>query len=295
MRKFVKFSGVIAMSLALTTGLTACGGMFTADKAPTEDDVLLSQDGRTLWESSLEYVKIVNRDVAGVANEHPAAISSDDLKTVLGAIYVSERIGLKRVENPLFSASELPILSTALSSGLSQADTSEDINFVSIGIHPAALAKERKTNTGRVFIRDGRLNIVFGMVHETFRDKDLATGQEIDRRLNPLKPGSRNVEATMGSARIVLDKGQSLYQDPESGEERADWIVIDIATVLATAKARQGEDQGDISPELLEDIVRTKQETGNLNEDVNSMKEVLFEMSGEIDRLKKEIEALKQQ
>jgi hypothetical protein len=40
--------------------------------------------------------------------------------------------------------------------------------------------------------------------------------------------------------------------------------------------------------------VRTKQETGNLNEDVNSMKEVLFEMSGEIDRLKKEIEALKQ-
>jgi hypothetical protein len=293
MRQFVKLSGVIAMSLTLAGGLTACGGMFTADKAPTESDVLLGQEGRTLWESGLQYVKIVDRDVAGVANEHPAIISSDELKTVLSSIYVNERIGLKKVDNPLFSASELPILSAAIASGLSQADSSEDINFVSIGTHPSALAKERKTNTGRIFISGGRLNIVFGKVHELYRDKDPLTNQEIDRRVNPLKPGTRKSESDDMSGRIVLDKGQSLFLDPETGKERKDWIVIDIATVLAAAKERKTGADGTLSPELLDDIVRTKQETGNLNEDVSSMKEVLFEMTGEIERLKQQIEELK--
>lgn len=294
MRQLVKYSGIIAVSLALTTGLTACGGgsLFERDKAPTEADVLLGQEGRTLWETGLQYAKIVDRDMAGLANEHPAAISTDDMRAVLGSLYVNERLGLKKEENPVFSVGELQILSAALSSGLSQAGTNEDITFVSIGTHPSALAKERKTNTGRVFISGGRLNIIFGKIHETYREKDPITNQEIDRRLNPLLPGTRKSDSGVASP-VALDKGQSFYLDPETGKERTDWLIIDIATVLATAKERKNADQGDISPELLEDIVRTKQETGNLNDDVSNMKEILFDMSGEIERLKRELEELK--
>lgn len=292
MRNIVKLSGVIAVSLALTGGLTGCG-MLSVDKAETDAEILMGQEGRTIWESNLQYVKIVNRDqLGGIASEHPAAISSDELRTVLASLYVNERVGLTKSENALFSPTELQILSTALASGLSQAAPNEDVNFVSIGSHKGLIAKERKTNTGRVFISGGRLNIIFGLVHELYREKDLATGQEIDRRINPLLPGKRNSVSNI-SAPVALDSGQSFYLDPETGKERTDWVVIDIATVLATAQERKTGDDGSVSPELLEDVARSKQETGNLRQDVGNMKEILFEMSDEIDRLKQEIKDLK--
>ncbi|HEC60143.1 hypothetical protein LCGC14_0959290 [marine sediment metagenome] len=291
MRTIVKLSGIIAVSIALTAGLAGCG-ILSRDKPETDAEILMGQNGQTLWESGLQYVKIVNRDLAGTANDHPAAISSDELRTVLGALYVNERTGFTTSENPLFSASELQILSAALSSGLNQAKQNEDVNFVTIGSFKGLIAQERKTNSGRVFMSGGRLNIVFGLIHEIYRDKDLATGQDIDRRVNPLLPGSRKSEANLAT-RVSLDSGQSFYLDPKTGKERSDWLVIDIATVLAKVKERKTGDDGTVSPELLQDVARSKQETGNLRQDVGNMKEILFDMSGEIDRLKQEIEALK--
>ena len=293
MRKIVRLGSAIAISMMLAGGLTACGGgLFTADKEPTADDILLGQDGRTLWETGLQYVKVVNRDVAGgVANEHPESLSSDQMRTVLSSLYVVQEKLFKTTEVPLFSRSELQILSTALSSGFGQVEPSEDINFVSIGSHAGAIAKEQKTNTGRVFINDGRLNIIFGLVHEIYRDKDVATGQEIDRRLNPLLPGKRSFDSKP-AVRVALDKGQSYYLDPQTGKERGDWLVIDIATVLATAQERKSGDTGAVTPELLEDVARSKQDAANLRHDVGSMKEIIFEMSEEIESLKKQLETL---
>lgn len=291
MRTIVKLSGIIAVSIALTGGLAGCG-VLSRDKPDTDAQILMGQNGRTLWESSLQYVKIVNRDLSGVPNEHPAAVSTDELRTVLGALYVNERTGFTTSENPLFSSSELQILSTAIASGLNQASPNEDINFVSIGSFKGLIAQERKTNTGRVFMSGGRLNIVFGMVHEIYRDKDLATGQDIDRRINPLLPGTRKTDSDLATP-VALDSGQSFYLNPKTGKERRDWLVIDIPTVLAKAKERKTGDDGTVTPELLEDIARSKQETVNLRQDVGNLKEILFDMSGEIDRLKNEIEDLK--
>lgn len=291
MYNIVKLSGIIAIGIVLSSGLTGCG-MLSADKAETDAEILMGQDGQTLWESSLQYVKIVGQTQSGgIASDHPAAISSDELRTVLASLYVNERVGLTKSENPLFAPSELTILSTAVASGLSQAATNEDVNFVSIGAHKGLIAKERKTNTGRVFISGGRLNIIFGLVHELYRDKNIATGQEIDRRLNPLLPGKRSFDSNP-TIQVALDSGQSFYIDPATGEERRDWLVIDIATVIATAKERGAGDDGTVSPELLKEIARNKQETDNLSQDVGNMKEIMFEMSNEIDRLKQVIKDL---
>lgn len=297
MRKLVKLGSVIVVSLTLAGGLTACGGggVLTRDKPKTSDEIVLGQEGRTLWESKLQYVKIVDRDIAsGIANDHPTAISSDELRTVLSSIYVTQAGFIsKNKDIPLFSIGELHVLSTAVANGLSQAQSNEDVNFVTIGAHKGLLAKESKTTTGRVFMSGGRLNIVFGLVQEVYRDKDPITGQEIDRRLNPLVPGSRKFEAAM-PVRVALDSGQSLYNDPESGKERADWLVIDIATVLATAKERDTGETGAVTPELLEDVAHNKQNARNLRNDVSGMKEIIFEMSDEIERLKQKIEELEQ-
>ncbi|NOQ81978.1 MAG: hypothetical protein GQ548_05585 [Methylophaga sp.] len=294
MRKLMKLGGVIAISMTLAGGLTACGGgILSRDKPQTDTEILMGQEGRVLWESGLQYTKIVDRDMAGVANEHPTAITVEELRTVLASIYASERsLLLKDKEVPLFSFAELQVLSTSISSGLAQLDTNEDINFVSIGSHKGLISTEQKTTTGRVFMSGGRLNIVFGLIHEVYSDKDKITGQQIDRRLHPLLPGKRSFEADLQTV-VALDSGQSFYLDPETGKERRDWLVIDIATVLKTAKERKGEDTGSVTPELLEDIARSKQEAGNLRHDVSNMKEIIFEMSDEIERLKQQVEELK--
>ena len=292
MWKLMKYSGMLAMSLVLVGGLAACG-MFGPEKPETEDEILLGQSGRTMWESGIQYVKIVNRDVAGVVNQHPASLTKDDLKTVLSSLYVSDTVLFNKEESQLFAYSELQILATALSSGLNQAQPNEDVNFVSIGLHESTLAKERKSTTGRVFISDGRLNIIFGLVRKQFTDLDQYTGQKIDRRIHTLDPGTRKSDSKP-ALHISLDKGQTYYTDPKTGKERSDWLVIDIATVLATAKERDANSvgAGSVSPELLEDIANSKQEVKNLRHDVSSMKEIMFDMNDEIDRLKQEIEIL---
>lgn len=295
MCQFVKYSGIFAISILLAGGLTGCGGgLFKADAPKTDAEILQGQEGRTMWEAQqgLQYVKIVDRDIAGPANEHPTAIAAEELRTVLGSLYVNKRVGLTKKNLPLFSLAELQVLATAVANGLSQAQENEDINFVVNGKHRGLITTETRTNTGRLFISNGRLNIIFGLIHEEFRTKDKQTAQEIDRRLHPLTPGKRKADSKP-RVRVAVDKGQAYYVDPKTDKERTDWLVIDIATILKVAKNRKSGNDGAVSPELLEDVARSKQEAGNLRDDVSSIKEILFEMSDTIARLKKQVEDIK--
>lgn len=286
MRRIVKYSATVAVVMALGLGLSACSSPFKKS-----DDVQVSASGDTLFEAGLQYVKLVDRDMPGVVNDHPVAISTEEMRTVLESIYVSESVLFRERQSPMFSPGELQILSSALAQGLARAEPSQDLTFVTLGVHSGALTQERQTNSGRVFLSGGRLNIIFGLVREEYRDKDAYTGQAIDRRVNPLLPGSRRTDSEP-KVRVALDNGQSYYLDPQSGKERSDWIVIDIPTVLATAAERKGQMQGDISPELIEDIQRNKQETANLREDMANIKEILFEMSDQIESMQRQMEQM---
>ena len=291
MRGIVKYSTAVVVAAALTLGLSGCGNPLSKKS----DNVQVATEGKVLFEAGLQYVQLENRDAPGVVNDHPLAISSDEMRTVLESIYVTQKVLFKDRQSPLFSPSELQILSSTLASGLGRAEPSEDLTFVTLGVHQGTLAKQRQTNSGRVFMSGGRLNIIFGLIHEDFRDKDKYTGQEIDRRINPLLPGTRKSDSEP-EVRVALDVGQSYYIDPETGKERTDWIVLDIPTVLAAAADREAEGMdGLISPELKEDIARNKQETSNLREDMANIKEVLFEMSDKLEKMQKQLDELNAQ
>lgn len=287
MQGIVKYSSIIALSMAMTVGLSACGNPFSK-KSGNDNDVVMSQTGSVLWESSLQYVRLVERDQPG-SNQHPLPINADDMRDILSSLYVNQRVLLRTQQVPLFSPGELQILSSTLAQGLARAKPNEDITFVTLGVHAGAIAAERKTNSGRVFIDEtGRLNIIFGLVHEEYRDKDQYTGQKIDRRVNPLLPGNRRADS-QPSTRVALDNGQS-YRE-ENGSERSDWLVIDIPTVLAAAAERKGQEAtGALTPEMREEIARTKRQTDNLTDDVANIKEILFEMSDQIEQLKQQLE-----
>jgi hypothetical protein len=288
MRGILKYSATVAMAVMLSVGLSGCSTL-KRDEPQTQ----ISSEGKTVFEAGLQYVQIEERDVAGVVNDHPLSVSSENMRTVLESLYASETVLFKERQSPLFSAYELQILSNALSSGLARAEGNEDVTFVMIGTHKSTLSKEQMVNSARVFFSGGRLNIIFGKIREVYRDKDPVTGQPIDRRINPLLPGTRRSDSDP-NVRIALDNGQSYYIDPKTGKERTDWIVLDIPTVLATmAERKAGSEDGFLSPELREDIARNKQETSNLREDMANIKEVLFEMSDKLDKLQKELDTMK--
>lgn len=286
MQGIVKYSSIIALSMAMTVGLSACGNPFSK-KSSNDNEVVMSQSGPKLWESNLQYVRLVERDQPGT-NQHPLPINSDEMRDVLSSLYVNQRVLLRTQQVPLFSPGELQILSSTLAQGLSRAQPNEDITFVTLGVHAGAIAAERKTNSGRVFIdSNGRLNIIFGLVHQEYRDKDQITGQDIDRRVNPLLPGSRRSDSKPAT-QVVLDNGQSYNE--VNGSERSDWLVIDIPTVLATVAERKGQDTGALTPEMREEIARTKRQTDNLTDDVANIKEILFEMSEQLEQLKQQMQ-----
>jgi hypothetical protein len=272
----------LALIAILSIGLTACSNPFKRG-----GDVA-GPASRTLWEASdFQYVKIVNSDAADTINSHPTAIAETDMRTLLSSLYLSDRVLLKRVETPLFSIGEQQVLSRALSQGLNLAQPNEDVNFVTIGSHPGALGTARKTTSGRVFLQNGKLNIIFGLTHQVYYKKDKTTQQEIDRRTNPLLPGFRTSPSTELTGQLALDSGQAFYIDPRTGQERRDWLVLDIATVLATARGKaQDQLDGAISPEMREAIARNSQTVRNLKQDIGNLKEILFDLQAEIDALK---------
>lgn len=289
MRGLVKYSGIVALSMTMMLGLSACGGSSNKAEVP---EVIVTDDAKILYETGLQYVKVIKRDVPGVANQHPVQIAEDDMRTVLSSLYVTDRVLFRDRQTPLFAPGELQILSSGLSRGLAIAEPGEDLTYVTIDMHPGAISRESKTNTGRVFIdSQGRLNIIFGLVQELYRERDPITRQEIDRRVNPLLPGTRKFDSDP-ALQVALDNGQSYYTDPETGEERSDWLVIDIPTVLATARERAGEaTEGSLTPELREDIARNKRDNQILRDDMANIKEILFEMSAEIEALREELKA----
>lgn len=293
MGQFVSLSRGLAASVIVTCSLTACSSLniFSDPAASETSSFATSQQGQVLWQSGHQYVKLVNKGKGSTANDHPIQLSAADLEALLSSVYVSERFIIKSHNNPVFSPGELQVLSTTVASALSQAQADEDVTFATIGFHPGAFDKERKSTSGRLFVKNGRLHIIFGLLHDEYSGSQ---DEEGNTQSMLLVPGTRMAEADLRSE-PSLTKGHSFHRDPKTGDDREDWLVIDIDTVLATQGQQVSQSRSQVSSELLQDVAQSKQETDNIRQDISSMKEVLFELTGEIERLKAEVERLKAQ
>ncbi len=235
-----------------------------------------SGEGQVLWEAGKQYVRLVaNKRAAD--NQHPVTFTAEEMREVLESLAIPERHFFQKKLNPVFSLGEVQVFSAALAQGLAIAQPDQDITFLTIGAHQGLFTKTRKVNTGRVFFKNDKLNIIFGMLHYEVRDTDLQTGAQIDRRLHPFVIGSRLSEANLPTP-VALKEGQAFYLDPKSGEEREDWVVLDVPTITARAKDNANAVTVSSNSSLLEEIARSKRETQNLKEDLADVKEVLFEL-----------------
>ncbi|HEY6874562.1 MAG TPA: SHOCT domain-containing protein [Geobacteraceae bacterium] len=220
-RTGIRFMGVSAWWLVVVVAMAGgIGGCATARTGDGREKIV--------WQSRDQYVKIEKQDrpagAAVSANLHPADVPAERLRGMLGSIEVRPRGEEKGVR--LFNDEELAVLGDNIHAGLAQAGPDEDVTFAIIGHYPVlmGLVKERLVTTGRVFCRDGEVDIIFGDVHRPVRENE-------DRRLYPFLPGTRGAAAPREWLLAARTGGETF------AVIRPDWVTFSLASPPTPAAA----------------------------------------------------------
>jgi len=146
--------------------------------------------------------------------------------------------------SPVFSAVDLDKVAAPVAEALSRAGPREDVAVAVSSLREGPILDfldTSRTTSARVFHHDGRLNVVFGIVHAALKDevKTKPTGtpkgeyvSRIDERRYQPRPGSRVSPAPVS---LVLEPHPALAYASTAGRKRADWVLIDPEVVLAEA------------------------------------------------------------
>ncbi len=215
----------------VTAGCSICNSLFKSSA-----EISSASAERTIWHSRAwyagqisgeQYVRVVKHDrpKGGLIsqNDHPAILEPGQIRSALGELEVKPTPDDKPI--PVFTAPELDVLGKRLSEGLALAGPDEDITFAVIGLRRAlfGLAKRPMATTGRVFYKNGKLNLIFGKVVAELKE-------HIDPRLEPLTPGSRTRQVSHDWT-LPDEPGMQLYADGDM--IRSDWVMLDLASMAA--------------------------------------------------------------
>jgi len=176
-------------------------------------------DRTVIWETREGYVAVVPQDTAlngsVSSNNHPVELTDDLLFGLLGSIQVRDTP--KDKPAPLFTDGAMQLLAPNLRQALMKAGPKEDVTFVIVGLYRTlfGLGNRPMATSGRLFYRDGKLNIVFGVVKQEQRYEQGTTSW--DFRL--IAPGSRQTTAD-GQWSLVSGAGRP-FELP-----RRDWVAF---------------------------------------------------------------------
>jgi hypothetical protein len=204
-------------SLLLTASvlwLTACA---VSSAAPKDGGNVVRYQHR----SEFGFVRFEHIEPDATDNAHPYAISADAMTKALAQLKIKGTIGSDN--KALFAEEELAEIASPLATALSSATPKEDVTFAVPGRQGWLGKYSAKTvTTGRVFVHDGKLHIIFGLIHDPFE----LESWESDR-LPPFTPGSRHkrLEHTLTIAPIAL----------RMSEKRPEWAALDLAPDTAPA------------------------------------------------------------
>lgn len=204
------FHSGFRMQKTVLCSLLLIGGLLV-----TASDSLASRN--TLWQSRDQFVALEDQGGSPQQkvelNTHPAVIPAARIEALLSSLDV--RVSDSNAVEPLFTRESLDVLVPQLQAALGQARPDEDVTFAVIGLYKAlfGLAKSGRVTTGRVFVKDGRFNIIFGLVRQDFKERE-------DRRLSPFTPGDRKY-VLPGEWKLLPQEGQKI------DFIRKDWVVFD--------------------------------------------------------------------
>ena len=200
-RSFLR--AVLAASLALALG--SCGAL--GSKTDEDGPEVLRYEHRP----SPGFVRIERIESGAPDNAHPFEISIDALRQRLASV--------KLRGDPIFTGEELDELVPYLVAALKSVGSNEDVTFALTGSHGLLGKFSPKTvTTGRVFVRDERLNIIFGVVHDPYAILQM----QAPNVPQPFIPGTR---AKRIDAKLAITPGMGRL----AGDDRTDWVTFETA------------------------------------------------------------------
>jgi hypothetical protein len=161
------------------------------------------------------YVRIERIEAGAPDNSHPFSISADELRRSLASLQVEGGVSIS--VKPLFNEEELKEIAPHLVAALAKAGPREDVTFAVTGKHGfLGRYSSKSVTTGRVFARDGQLNVIFGLVHELYE------GRELGDSLTPSFPPGSRAPRPDRIWKIVPTSGRL-------ADGRVDWVMLGMA------------------------------------------------------------------
>jgi len=265
---------ILAAVLALI--LSGCGATLFNGK-----DTEISS---VLWKHRDQFVRIESQDRGTTpppANDHPANLSAERIRNMLGSLDVQFEGQEKPV--PVFTFKELEILGETISSGLTQAGPREDVTFAIAGIHRdmISFSKDRSISTYRVFLENGQFNLIIGTLHEDYIENT-------ERRMYPLIPGSRKYTPPNPRRRIInwqIMPEAGLELKTIDGRERHDWLVLNTNPQLWKSAMAEKKEAKETAKDAFREASEVREESAQLEVEQQRMRSELQEMKQTIEQM----------
>jgi hypothetical protein len=190
-----------------------------------------SRGAVVLWAGNDQWIKIEQQDDSGAGpSAHPAHLSTDEVTSALASlrVVITDKDSGTETQRTVFTREELSNLAPQVAAGLAKAGPQQDVTFSTIGSHALSaggVVKDPGVNAGRIFYREGKLNVIFGELQSNYRKKNLY-GQRTDD-FTPRREGSR-VKTSKQKFSLVAAPGIEFHA-MSGGAVRNDWVMIDPA------------------------------------------------------------------
>ena len=194
-----------ALAASLAFALGSCGAL--GSKSGQDGPEVLRYEYRP----APGFVRIERIESGAPDNAHPFGISIDAMRQRLSSV--------KLKDDPIFASEELDELVPYLAAALNNVGSKEDVTFAVTGSHGLLGKFSPKTvTTGRVFVHDQRLNVIFGVVHDPFAILQMQSPNVPQ----PFIPGTR---AKRIDANLAIAPGNGRL----AAGDRPDWVTFDAA------------------------------------------------------------------
>ena len=217
--------------------LIFCNAVFALDFFEDDEDII--------WKAGLNlYFKYVEQDDSKYGkNDHPVSLDEKNIILALKSLEFTEKGFLSReTTRSVFPVSQVNLLSKQLAKGLKNAQSGQDIIFVMEGgSRKLILLNEKNFVAGRVFYKDGKLNIIIG-------EYDKARNDAFEKQYDPSGRAAVPYSFNHGQR----SRGFNHFKDGVVGvagvehkifgkKIRNDWLMIDIETASKAYVANLNE------------------------------------------------------
>jgi len=204
--------------------LLFCNSVYAIDFFKDDKDII--------WRSGLNlYFKYTQQDETKYGkNDHPVELDAITINNALKSLEFTEKSFLSRERiRVVFSVSQINLLSKQLEKGLKNAKPGQDIIFVMEGgSRKLILLNEKNFVAGRVFYKEGKLNIILG-------EYDMARNDAFESAYDPsgraavpysFNHGRRSKGTNHFKGSIIAVPG---VENKNFGKKlRKDWLMIDV-------------------------------------------------------------------